>query len=315
MVVKVEEASALGIQGLKWTEGERELQGKKDHRHVDFEGTYEKDALWTLIREGDVVKRNADGEFKLQLEVPSEEGVSRVELTAIGPRGEIEREVIGIASKKLSEEARREYFKRVAASAGLGFTFVDYQDNQSENFTETAITLNARILYFLVPRKWDIGASGYFTILPLSSTSAASRSPRFFGLNARVGYVLPFVHSPWRLSLLVGIYYATMLSADTPSIYGFRNVSGPQVYPLLTRIFSLRHSAYVYGKYSPINNGISKFLSIGSNSEIAAGGGYVWRFESGGALTASLDFSMLSLKIGSAVAKVSTFSIGASYGF
>ena len=34
---------------------------------------------------------------------------------------------------------------------------------------------------------------------------------RFVGVNLRVGYVLPGLTDPWRLSFLGGVYYTTML--------------------------------------------------------------------------------------------------------
>lgn len=317
------------IADLKWPKVEfpikRVTLKKTGSTEVTFlEGEFNKSDDWALLYNKMKIKVK-NRKFKFPVELSGE--ATRITLVSIGPRGELYKEDIGITRKYLSVEARREVFKRNYFNVGIGYSYIRYLQNSSigtfvaEDFIRTGLTFKASYLYLLEPRKWDFGANLFYTLIPLSSTSSKGHKPQFLGVNVRLGYVVPSVRDPWRLSLLGGIYYTTMIVSDD---YGFTGLAGPQLFPVLRRSFDSKKSAFLYAKFSPISEGIFGFLDLKSR-EVALGGGFGWKLKSGHTITATVDASLLRIRL-SSVSKitgntitnnidVNQVTVGAAYGF
>jgi hypothetical protein len=160
----------------------------------------------------------------------------------------------------------------------------------------------------LFPPKWDLGFSGFMNLATLSKSGADE--VKFLGLNLRLGYIFPQVRAPWRLSLYGGWYYTSASSSS--DTFGYRNVSGPQLYPSLRRTLANGHAVSTYLKFSPIFNSLG-LLGL-SNSEIATGIGYLIPSESH-TYSINLDFARLHLTNEEIETNSTSVSLGGSMTF
>ena len=113
------------------------------------------------------------------------------------------------------------------------------------------------------------------------------------GLNARIGYAVPFVREPFRLNLMGGIYYTTMFTQLAN--FGFQNLMGPQVFPIFRVSTGPNSAVSVYLKYSPFGSGFNPSLA---SHELAGGLSYAYRMSSLWC-TIGLDLAALSLDVDS----------------
>ena len=162
----------------------------------------------------------------------------------------------------------------------LGLTYYSYTETTVGTLNILGLTFKLTGSYRLGDR-FDLGINSYITALPLY-TSDATRTTRFFGLNARLGYRTSWLPSPWAFYIKGGYYYTTMLVA--PSDHGFTNMNGPQIYPVLTRKIG-KGMGHFYMKYSPIAQ-----LSL-ANREIAGGLGYHWSIQPQRTMSVELDIA------------------------
>jgi hypothetical protein len=271
---------------------------------------------WNLLVGTKKIGVNAEGDFKVALPVNGPKAV--VQFTVINQRGEVQKEKVEIVFEQWDlfkkEELQREGLKRFHIGPNVGFSYIAYQQTGIDNINEFVVTGKVAMAYVLFPPHWDIGANAYFNILPLS-TSSPGNTIRFFGTNFRIGYALPFVKEPWRLTVMGGIYYTTTFASGN---FGFTGMGGPQLFPVLRKLFPGGKSAFVYFKFSPVTNGATAILSI-ANREIAGGGGYSWPLANKHLLTVTLDVASLQLSlqdptVGTISSNTTSVSLGLGYG-
>jgi hypothetical protein len=197
-----------------------------------------------------------------------------------------------------------------------GLTHLDYSQGGSPEISSWLISTRAGVEYWLAPDKWNLSLSGYFTPLPLTTTPSGY-SILFLGINARVGYVVPGITAPWRLTLMAGVYYATTYSSATSSSsgvapLGYVNIAGPELYPTLSRTFSSGSSMSTYFKFSPVSDQFT-LLSF-SNREIASGLSYNFVPNSAGRnFSLTFDWANLTVQEAGVQASSTTLSFGAGY--
>lgn len=274
--------------------------------------------IWTIR----YVRPTPEGDFELR--VPIEGKVTPIVLTAIDDYG---------ATEKISFELLFEdwdiYLKEVLAKqnplttgkvfVGVGPTMISYTETGVEDYSSIVLTGKAGYSRMLFSPKWSVGISGYLTLLPIQESYAASA--RFLGLNFRLGYNFLSVPLPWRVSLHVGSYYATMIVAH--NAFGFENVNGPQIYPVVQRLFNKGKSVRGYFKLSPLSTN-SAGLSFASR-ELAFGAEYVFFSKRGKTRSVSLDYSDFLVNLPGLTdgtqtipdqrLSAKTISIAVSYGF
>lgn len=219
-----------------------------------------------------------DGGF--EIEVPYSGSRKRLDLARIAPSGEIAYQSLHFRMKVPSTqdsrtvpesipvvEFNRDLDRRAYFALGTGISAIRYSQSDSRytDYRSTVWSVKGAFNYFIAPPVWDLGLSGFVNAGTLSSNARAD--VRFIGVNARVGYVFPGIEKPWRLALYGGWYYSTMVANDLS--FGYRHISGPQIYPTLRRAFSNGSALSGYLKYSPIADRIG-LLDLG-NSEWAAG--------------------------------------------
>jgi hypothetical protein len=148
---------------------------------------------------------------------------------------------------------------------------------------------------------------GYFNLLPVSSRGS-EEALQFLGLNLRVGYRLPLPWDRLTLQLFGGVYYVTTFYPG--DLMGFKDLAGPQVYPVLNWRISGDWSFFAYGKYSPVQTGFAQAPDF-ANNELSAGGGFRWRTHS-----LQLDYSQIHVNFsGIYVMDADSLSVGFSERF
>jgi hypothetical protein len=177
-----------------------------------------------------------------------------------------------------------------AYSLAVGYTSISYQETNIISLSQTALTAKGSF-QTKISSNWSIALGSYFNALALT-TDSGQNTLQFLGVNGRIGYSLPWVPQPWKVSLMGGMYYMTSF-AKPSNQFGFNNMMGPQIYPQIQYQFANRDSFYIYGKYSPISRGGFDFTF--ASTEIAAGGGYNYATSNGQAISFSIDYAQVNL--------------------
>ncbi len=237
---------------------------------------------WALLHDSNRITAKGS---KFEIKVLLEGKITNLDLIAVGPDGDLQKERIMVVFDRWDEyQTSRSGLrggKRWTFTPGVGITYLSYNQPPKTKYpplTQISITPKASFQFVIKPPSIDIATSVFYTALPLYK-SPSHLYIQVLGANLRLGYVLPFVPDPWRVSLQAGGYYNTVVAAPKvqtktgkANSYGYRNISGPQIFPSVRRIFKNGDSASTYLKYSPIMYEFS-FLGI-RNREIAVG--FAW---------------------------------------
>ncbi len=253
--------------------------------------------------------KNSEGEIllKLRLEYSTESFILR-RIFGQGQNGKGSRVRIRIkqwhvVQQKLEHRAQKNWNFSVAS----GLTQARYTQNTTQ-VMEWLTTVKGMVLYRPDHGKIDSALSFYYTPFGLHYSNP-NKTLQFFGANFRIGTKMPWFEEPWRLSILVGAYFAASQSSRA---FGFGGVLGPQIYPVITR--QLDTSALsAYFKVSPVASSFS-LMSL-SNRELAMGLNWVatagklagWGFY--------FDAAELNLSLPSGTASNKTLGLGLSYTF
>ncbi|HRK01991.1 MAG TPA: hypothetical protein PLH57_04950 [Oligoflexia bacterium] len=194
--------------------------------------------------------------------------------------------------------------RRFYTTPSIGISSIQYKETGVSNYSAIALTGKISTRYPIRAR-WDVGGSMYFTLMPLTQ-NPSTNSARFLGVNGRIGYAPPGIKRPWRLSLLTGFYYTRMFVSN--NAFGFKDMVGPQLFPVLHRSFKNGDSGMIYGKYSPVTNNLS-VLSL-SNRELATGITYAYLMKNKRALAISLDIALLAIDIDRVKTATSSITLG-----
>ncbi len=306
--------SSMRIQGLSLDE----IYSTEDDT-VKVRGTF-LNADATLIEGKGSTPLPVDekGGFSVSFKIDAK--TSDQELIAIDGVGKIERETFTlkvVATKTAGSEMKPlAWRERLVLVPGLSFSSIQQSEEGVADYSSVALTAKGSVNYALDPPLWDAGFSFYLTALQL--TRSRDVDVRYFGLNLRLGYIVPEAEEPWKVTIYGGWYYATMFvnpgldSNGKPfRTFGFTNVSGPQIYPTIKYTLSTTDALSSYFKFSPVGSSLS-LLSL-SNREIAFGFAFTRVLEDGHTGSIVLDFSQLNLTFAGILSSVSTLSLGASY--
>ena len=284
------------ISGLVWSKDEIQLKENtpwsEEALTLEIPGVFPREE-WTLLIENQVIGVDPrDHRFTLTLPIHGDS--TPIDIIAIGPQGEIEHEraVLKFPDWKKWLEVGKQITPRSSFTPSFGISSLSYYETGKPDFSEWGLSAKFSYQYRLAPPRWDLAINAFVTAIPFAS-SRADATARFLGVNVRTGYLTPFLPSPWSLTIGLGAYYASMFV--TANLFGYSNVFGPELYPLIKYTFAKGDSASAYLKYSPITNGLS-VLSL-SNREFAVGGAYSHRLRNGHPLSLMLDFADLSASL------------------
>lgn len=259
---------------------------------------------WTFLL-GDEALEVKD--HSLQFTAKLSKRATQLTLSGIGPNGEIETERITLAVQDYEQflEKKSNKIKQWFVGGGLSFTSTSLTQTNIPDFSQSSITGRLGVTWLLLPPSWDLSLSAYGTALVLSANR--DYSARFIGINARVRYALPFLREPFRLSIMVGGYFANLFVSPSPD-FGYKNATGPQIFPTFRYTVKPGQNLVIYGKFSPVLNGLG-FLDFTSR-ELATGISYSLAFHPDLSVGAGFDFSNMSLEIDQTAINVTTWSIG-----
>lgn len=288
---------------------------REGHFFVTLEGKYSREG-WSLISNKMKITRDENHEFKITQEIT--ENNPEVFLTAIGPQGEIEQDVVEIADVDWKLQAELiEYFpvKRLFFSPGLGIGSINYRETGIGSYNTNVLTGKISGTYLLFPPHWDVGLSTYFTLFQF--TRSLPIKTIFFGMNGRLGYILTDLRSPWRITIYGGYYYASVFA--NPNELGFEGMNGPQIFPTIKRSLKRNRAVSGYVKYSPISKNMGLYDL--HSREFAVGFAYSRMVgKSFRTLSFTFDYANLNLKDVDANLNPIQFisnsiTLGCSYGF
>jgi hypothetical protein len=274
----------------------------------------------SLLLNDRIVQIDRHGSFREKVIIKEEESI--IHFAAIDLKGGIQHEEIMVHvdnwraySKKRREVTLAAAFKKapVQLSFGIAYSLIQFDDSRGPNFQQSALTAKFSYGKATPSQRWDLGISTFLTLVPLHSSTIYSA--RFLGINGRIGYALPWIRDPWRLTLMTGVYYTTMLpsESDASSEFGYQSMVGPQVYPVVRRKFQNGTSLSAYFKYSPIKAPDSVISFLGR--ELAIGGAFSFLVGKDHTLSTTLDLSSYGFEIEGVTIRSNSASVGIGFGF
>lgn len=207
---------------------------------------------------------------------------------------------------------------RWSLTAGLSGTVASYSEShQGIASTTAALVGKFGVAYQIIPNRLNASFSAFGSIWPFLQRPATLESPRYYGLNGRVGYVLPIDWAGLNWSLSGGWYFWGMLVRSNS--YGVAYLTGPQIYFFVNRSAGFRNRSFFgYLKWAPLMEGIQ--LPRLADREIAIGGGY--QLNSGRSrhpilLTADISDLFIGIPLGATEARIGllTVSVGMQISF
>jgi len=283
------ERQPKGLKPVAWDDGTSKVVtryfGSSSESVLSLQGRLEREdpSRWNAIWNEKSFDVGREGVFELK--IPFDAGFKNLELALVGPKGEVEY-----------------HFYQLELEMPAIPVAGEIEAKESE------LPAGEFANYFIAPPKWDLGFTGFFNFVSLSRSSPVD--VRFLGLNLRLGYIFPQVEAPWRLSLYGGWYYSTMFASD--SSFGYKNISGPQLFPSLRRNLNSGHAVSAFLKFSPISNNFG-FLSL-SNHEFATGVSYLIPTETR-TYSISVDYARISFSDEEVEISSNSISLGGSVTF
>jgi hypothetical protein len=170
----------------------------------------------------------------------------------------------------------------------LGFTTVSYTQTNGSPFSESAFYGELSYAHSIFIDDLGFQAKALFTLLPFSSNQNGVTA-RYLEFNLDASYHLPWIKTPWSLSILVGGFYSTMLV--TNNAFGYTSLLAPEIFPVLKRMLTEKDGLSAYFKFVPLGAGIFNF---GFNQrQLEMGLFYERTLANSHSLNAGLDFSDL----------------------
>lgn len=274
-----------------------------------------KHGQWNLLGPDQNILSPMDPEEQkrpFELKVPLTSDRTPVHFISVGPFGKVEEATVFIVYHNYvssSEGANELPSLGGGWGVGLGVSSITYSQTTLPDLSEIALTPKVSYQHPL-SHHWDLGGNIFMTALPIT-TNQSGVSAYFLGINVRAGYSLPIIPKPWTLSIAVGGYYTTMTSSGRD--FGYRNMFGPQVFPVLRRSLGPKNMIGTYFKYSPVTGGGSPFNF--SSHELATGLSLTHLLANRKSISFTLDYSQITVQISPIVATNTAITGGASYGF
>lgn len=189
------------------------------------------------------------------------------------PSGKIENQTVVITHHKNKQIIRMPQWAGVKPTISLGVMIFNYAENYRRNalaFNLSEVLTTVKVSYDLQFDSWDLGASIFYTPLVLTNNIPGSES-RLLSGDLSVGYALPEVVLPWRLSISLGLIYRTMMVAS--NYFGYKQAFGPQLTSLVQRVLPSNDTLYSYFKFAPLPS--ASFSFDLANREYCLGVGWL----------------------------------------
>lgn len=218
---------------------------------VQLKGTYLRDG-WQIFAQENKPLTMAEDKKTFTIFAYLNSQVNEVALTAKGPDGAIEREVIYLFAPEAQEFQIVSGWDSIMVS--LGIANFSYSQTNFGTFTSTTGVVGVTYLSPEKSSRWGYYGNGDITVLTLDS-SPISANPQVISARGDFTYRLPIYEtSQWRTRAAAGLYYITMQSNGSP--FGFENLFAPDI-GVRSQYFKNQRESYVIDfHYVPMESGI-----------------------------------------------------------
>lgn len=245
-------------------------------------GRFESKNAGTLLFSSNVIQRAQyapDDSGKFTVLIPLTSRKTPVKVQYIDDYGNKQSQDIEIVYENYYQfQLTQQTKKRWNFDGGASLSYLDYKQtaaNATVNIAQIGLTPKFGVVYNL-SEKLDLGASAFGTLvgLPMKSTPDGLSTPRFYGVNLRVGYKI-YGLPTGNIYLMTGAYFWGMIGTSstnsTIESFGVQKLSGPQLFLVGRFLTSEGRTAVGYLKAATILDGEG---SMSSNREYAIGGAY-----------------------------------------
>ncbi len=193
---------------------------------------------------------------------------------------------------------------------GLEARSVAYSQTNMSNLNETMLA--AQISYERqFTKRWSFRTQSFIDIArdtPFTTTQS-DVSARFWGLNSDFIYFVPLRSPKWSLGVAGGFYYMTMFPSGQS--FGFGNMWGPELFPILRYSRSSKNIFDFYFRYAPAGSQITtNFMS----HESAVGGTWQKLYNKDRSISLNVEFLQDEFINGDVSTKSNAINFGVSYG-
>jgi hypothetical protein len=254
------EADLVRVQNLNGTESLSvvELNFRVSQRGQEVNFVFKEEVLKaTKIEDG-------FGHYSLLVPVAPED-TKIVKIVRVHADGESGIEELILSPSGASHQTSESQPSLLGLSVGTGYSLIHYHETGKPDLTLHAMTPKMVYRHHL-SQKLSFEVSTFLTAYTFSQSDLSDYTARFWGGNYRIGYEA-FSHPSWKFHLMAGAYYSTMFVSERH--FGYRNVAGPQAFPVIHRKLNQNQTISFYGKYSPIFKGWTLFPL--KNREVATG--------------------------------------------
>lgn len=269
------------IPGLVWS-GENgqpdfTIEAQKNGKPAArVHGRFESKNAGTLLFASDVIQRaqykGDAGDFTVL--IPLNGRKTPVKVQYIDDYGNKKSQDIEIVYENFYQfQLTQQTKKRWNFDAGASLSYLDFRQASSAadlKITQIGVTPKFGITFNWTERL-DLGASVFGTLfgLPMSRSPDGTSTPRFYGINARIGYKI-YGLKTGNIYLMTGPYFWGMLVP--PGLeYGVVRLSGPQLFLVGRFLTREGRTAVGYLKAATITDGVG---GISNNREFAIGAAY-----------------------------------------
>jgi hypothetical protein len=215
---------------------------------------------------------------------------------------------------QLNRATKKKFNYDVGASISH-LAYAQTASNMNLKVTEIGITPKAGVTWNVTSRL-DLGASAFATLIPipLSKTPDGISTPRFYGVNLRIGYKIYSLRTG-NIYLMTGPYFWGMIvpPSETGQNYGVVKLSGPQLFLVGRFLTPSGRTAVGYLKAASILDGEG---GMSQNHEYAVGGAYqVTPTSAKRRFMANLDFASARFVVSGEEIELNSISLGISTSF
>lgn len=318
------------IEGLTWTnaagevraEPEFSIEGLKNQKPAArVYGKFAAKNAGTLLFSSDRIQRaqfkNEEGFFSVLIPLSGRKTALKVQyIDDYGRRKSQDVEIVyeNFYQFQLTQTTKKKW----NFDGGVSFSYLDYTQTSPAaeiKISQMGITPKAGVTYN-VNSRLDVGGSVFGTLvgLPMSKTPDGLSTPRFYGLNLRIGYKIYGLRKG-NIYLMTGPYFWGMLVPPSPNglTYGVVKLSGPQLFIVGRFLTNSGRTAVGYLKAASILDGEGGLMQ---NREYAIGGAYqITPAKRKRRFMANLDFASASFLVTGETIKLNSLSLGVSTSF
>jgi hypothetical protein len=263
-------------------------------------GKVDKPSGWTILFNNQIVVLDENKDFLVP--VPITKRMQWVDFSAVGPKGELEKEKIGLYFQNMDEAiaAKEKGILPFLLVVGLGYQMISYEQTNVPQISADKFSLLLGMEYTVF---YPVLYGRADAIIDLATIAMEPEylDVSFYRGDGKLIWATNFLSSPLKLNLIGGGMIVKMQAE--PQIFGFDFVSGVEAYPEIIYRFSDQNQVSAHGRYTVLLTG-----DLGG-SEIRMGGTWTRKFRNGMKFSLDIDYSNLTILDGNVKLSATYFGI------